>query len=117
MMETAGSNGKNNGLGDSSVYSLIIVGQIFSPGHTTASFVRPITAQTGLRPIQGYRRIIVFLPLLQATMGRGETNLFAGTDGGGVFLSTNNGTNSGAVNDGFPRDCPIRYVVNFRFLT
>jgi hypothetical protein len=34
--------------------------------------------------------------------GTGGMNLFAGTDGGGVFLSTNNGTSWTAVNTGLP---------------
>jgi hypothetical protein len=35
--------------------------------------------------------------------GAGGTNLFAGTAGDGVFISTNNGTSWGAVNAGLPR--------------
>jgi len=35
------------------------------------------------------------------------TNLFAGTDGGGVFLSTDNGTNWTAVNNGLPDNTSV----------
>ena len=40
------------------------------------------------------------LAVSPAPGGTGSTNLFAGTIGGGVFLSTNNGTNWTAVNTG-----------------
>ena len=94
----------NNGLGDSSVYSLIISGANIFAGtrngvfRSTDNGTNWTSANTGL---PSDYRVSAFTA---SNNGEGETNLFAGTDGGGVFLSTNNGTNWGAVNDGFPRN-------------
>ncbi|MCK7525725.1 MAG: hypothetical protein MZV64_53015 [Ignavibacteriales bacterium] len=41
-----------------------------------------------------------------------DTNLFAGTDSGGVFLSTNNGLSWTAVNEGLTNSVINALIVN-----
>jgi ligand-binding sensor domain-containing protein len=102
----------NNGLTDNNVVSLIVSDTNLFAGTTSGVFLSTdngsswSSVNNGLTFMMGppdqADTASVISHLAVSTNGANGTNLFAATWGGGVFLSTDNGSNWSAINNGLP---------------